>query len=386
MTKKFTDTPILLFNLLVLGALAMYVIVATTLNIWVDPYDSFPQLHSEQFKEGRKFDSRIARGNRIWRGGIDIALVGSSRVMGAFKNMENEWGGKTYYNMGLPSTSYREIRRASQHLFEHNKPEVLVVGIDFDVAATSPTHEFGTYRKSLINPDMYLSELMLEQALSMHMLKESIQLWSTPKGQVMDDPSLTRQKKFELLLGDSIFLSYTLNWPEHYPPSKWQELLTIRDLAKKSGTQLIFIMPPIHATVLTVWEEVGFWDRFENWKKDVVRHLASDVAVWDFTGYSDYQTESIPAPDAKSQDMKWYTDASHCNPTYGRVIIDRILSRKPTTVGTRLTPDNIEEVIAKIREDRAAYHENHPEQVAFVKALVKEKLANRQTDRGGDEH
>jgi hypothetical protein len=109
---------------------------------------------------------------------------------------------------------------------------------------------------------------------------------------------------------------------------------------------------------------------WEQWKRDLAATVADSKAeLWDFSGYNPVTSEDIPRDPAVR--MRWYWDGSHFTKAAGTLMLDRVLNAKgDESFGIRLSPDNVESVIARIRAERAAYAASHAGEVAEVAAIA----------------
>jgi hypothetical protein len=106
---------------------------------------------------------------------------------------------------------------------------------------------------------------------------------------------------------------------------------------------------------------------------DAARHPgAKAFPLWDFSGYSSITTEPLPPPGSR-REMNYYWDSSHFKQEVGDWVLDRLFHSQggvPADFGVELTADNIDDVLARIRADRARYRRWHPADVAAIRAVV----------------
>src|SRR5262249_15971348 len=138
---------------------------------------------------------------------------------------------------------------------------------------------------------------------------------------------------------------------------------------------------PAHAHQLEISAAVGEWQKVEDGKRALVRMLAADAArhpdakafpSWDFSGYSPITTDPLP-PDGSQREMNYYWDSSHFRQKVGDWVVDRLFHSQggvPADFGIELTADNVEDVLARIRVDRARYRRWYPADVAAIRAMV----------------
>ena len=88
------------------------------------------------------------------------------------------------------------------------------------------------------------------------------------------------------------------------------------------------------------------------------------VRVWDFGGYDQYSTESLPEGSDRRAHLRWFWEPSHYSKALGNIILTRIFGGPDTSYGVVLTAETIEPRLADIRERRKAYRESHPDAVS----------------------
>jgi hypothetical protein len=122
----------------------------------------------------------------------------------------------------------------------------------------------------------------------------------------------------------------------------------------------------------------GLWPAFEDWKRRLTEIAAGGgetVALWDFSGFSEYSTEMIPGPGDRQTEVRWYWEAGHFKKELGDVVLDRVLLSEgtvgPDGFGVRLTPANIDAHLGRVREHRSAFRVARPAFVAEVEELVR---------------
>ena len=71
--------------------------------------------------------------------------------------------------------------------------------------------------------------------------------------------------------------------------------------------------------------------------------------------------------------MAYYWDSSHFKEAVGDWSLDRLFGIEngvPEAFGIKLTAENIDRALERIRADRAKYRREHPEDVAGIRAMV----------------
>ncbi|MDO8468275.1 MAG: hypothetical protein Q7S29_00765 [Candidatus Peribacter sp.] len=150
-----------------------------------------------------------------------------------------------------------------------------------------------------------------------------------------------------------------------------EELKKILEFGAEHDIEMHFFISPLFVP----YEEqeisrIGI-DTLEKWKRDLVRIFAEvarkkgkTAALWDFSGYNTITLVPMPAS-GDIYETPWFSDISHFKEVTGTMILDRIFGtcREPCTIppdfGVQLTPENIEERLAKFRADHVEYLETH---------------------------
>lgn len=153
--------------------------------------------------------------------------------------------------------------------------------------------------------------------------------------------------------------------------SAFQQLLKF---AKREGIALKLFISPLHAWKLQVYDGMGLWPTFEDWKRVLVRTVAdvypdaSDKRpiIVDFSGYSRFATEPVPLPGDARTEMRWYWDPNHFRRSIGALILSRLFAENASEnhpddgFGTAITLKNVDAHIAAIRAAKANYERQRP--------------------------
>ena len=165
----------------------------------------------------------------------------------------------------------------------------------------------------------------------------------------------------------------------------WKIYQRLLLLSQQQGIDLRIVISPSHTRLLETIESKGIWDKFEQWKQQLVALNESVAAqqgkpsfpLWDFSGYNHYTTEEVPAlGDAETQ-MQWYWESSHYKKELGDLVLDRIFNYKHPErkivkgFGVLLNSENIETHLQSIRKNQQQWRMSYPEDVAEIEALKK---------------
>jgi hypothetical protein len=166
-----------------------------------------------------------------------------------------------------------------------------------------------------------------------------------------------------------------------------EDLKQVIAICRKNNIKLYLVIYPYHARLLEMLRDTGFWPEFEDWKRALVGIATASgnnpgptesVSVWDFSGYSRYTTESVPAKGDLHARTQWYWEEGHFKSELGSVVLARIFGaddppgEQTEDFGKLLTPMNIGEHLADISVQRQGYADQRAEEVRYVKSLVEE--------------
>jgi hypothetical protein len=149
------------------------------------------------------------------------------------------------------------------------------------------------------------------------------------------------------------------------------DVQAIVDLCESHGTRVVLMINPVHADELEILKVLGYWQAFEDWKRELVKLAAkyppmnggSRVSLWDFTDYGSYSTEAVPTDEHL---MRWFWEPRHYTRALGEVIVRRIVGGGDENFGVLLSSENIEPHLAAIREQQHIYREHHQEGVRRI--------------------
>jgi hypothetical protein len=158
----------------------------------------------------------------------------------------------------------------------------------------------------------------------------------------------------------------------------------ILDLCKSRGIDVIVIINPMHSDVLEVFDRLGLWSAFENWKRELVT-LSSErdgpprrvgVKIWDFTGY-DSNTIGIGVLDRSWEKQRLWLDGIHYDKPLGSLILRRIFANEKMEFGATLDRTNVEDHMLAIRQAREVYRKAHPGAAQRVLDMIEDSRQYR---------
>jgi len=171
-------------------------------------------------------------------------------------------------------------------------------------------------------------------------------------------------------------------------PNAFDTFRRMLDFARASGIDLRIFINPVHARLLLAIRDGGLWPQYEEWKKGIVGALAAEAAasgkpqfqLWDFSGFNNVTTESVPPAGDTTTIMKGFWEPSHYKKEIGDLMIDRMLDYAdparsvPPDFGVPLTPATIDAWIAETRVQMHDYMQNEPAEAALVELAADDVL------------
>ena len=368
------------YNIFLLIIISLPIAVTGFINWLIDPQDVFNTpnyLGVNNIKPHKDDNDRLFKAIDITRIRPKTIIVGSSRTKQGINPEYPVFSQSSgVYNLALNGPNFYEVRRYVEHAI-YNQPDLqeIILGIDFFMFNSDldnqPTFSESRLEKKHITLDDGIKVLFSLDTLSNS--KDTIT--ASKQDSATDDsygengfmPNRNADKPENIWrFNQSIKLYFTLHSDYEFSEQYWSDFEKLVKLCEENNIKLKVFISPSHATQ---WESIyvtNRWQVFEEWK----RKIAQLTPVWDFSGYNSVTTEKINAR------MNNYVDNSHYVPAIGNLILNRIFdyqtSEVPDDFGVLLTPDNMEEHLDNIRQERQKWLKNNPEEVDLVKKLFTE--------------
>ena len=120
--------------------------------------------------------------------------------------------------------------------------------------------------------------------------------------------------------------------------------------------EVILFINPYHVDYFRIIHAAGLWTELENWKRHITR-IAGDfgVPLWDFNSVDAFSSEAPPAQGKRGTSISWYWEPAHYKREMGELMLAKLLGRRcsadqpAATPGTKLSPDNLEQHLARLR-------------------------------------
>ena len=371
----------------------LIVLLVGGFNLIVDPYDIFDSPKIEGFNANKPEIESIQRVYKAIKQNsakTDILLIGTSRtdrgLDPANKNIKQD-----AYNSSINSGLPREYEFYIDTAVKNGAKEV-IIGVDL----------FTFYAKDHFRPDFDKTafgkfepaKYILSRDALTSSLKTIRSVEQNPYLKIgLRDPSLSEletkkvggyKKNFEGSEKGYFGSHYAKDFDKSQN-THWQAFERILEKVHKRGIKITLFISPSHARQWEVLAIAQGWKMFEEYRRrliavneDVARRNGKEAFVlWDFAGYHPLTTETVP-DDPKAR-MKWYWDSSHYKKELGDIVLDRMFDGNFSgggdypDFGVKLTSQNIDAHLSKLRTDRAKWRASHPVDVAEIDALKSKK-------------
>ncbi|BAE48958.1 hypothetical protein [Paramagnetospirillum magneticum] len=374
------------FLLTLLVGVVLLLAMGAAFNFIVDPYASFRWNDIKGFNDQktlRRDGGRVNKALILGHTKFDVLLYGSSRGEMGLDPQSPALSGALAFNASLSATNIVELSHAIDYAARHQSPKLVVIGLDLLLFGSQVWTSGDFDRSGFAGASAW--PVYVRRLLSLQSFDDSgWVLFSSVKGlrqSFAKDGTYdigARKKGFDHRAEMDSVLHLQLSLPGsertyggfRYAPERMEDLRRILSAFDNGKTRVVLFVTPIHAKVLEAKAGAGLLPAWEQWKRDLAATVAeSHAELWDFSGFNAITTEDIPRDPATR--MHWYWDGSHFTKAAGNLILERIISGKDDpSFGIRLTSDNVETVINRIRSERTAYAAAHPDEVAEVRALA----------------
>jgi hypothetical protein len=392
--------------------------VIILMNYFVDPYSIFdsPTWEGINANKPELFKHlRLTKAHAVKARKPDALVIGSSRTE---HGLDPEHPGLfpefNTYNLALNGATIYENLRYFQHANAERRLKKVVLAIDF--------FQFNAYRPNA--PDFSeerLSSDILGERRNIAMMTDMLETLASvdvtlaslrtlfqqsnrqnvilPRGQVEQPDKeaimMMRGGRHEAALFSELNYVTHLYFPRPHKKfdfvsedgtiNTFDYFRRILEEVHRSKIEFYILISPAHARQWELTARAGLWDKWEAWKREVVR-LNEEVArerrrkpfpLWDFSGFNTYTMEAVPALGDKKTMMRWFWESSHYRKELGDLVLDRVLNYSDPgrqiahDFGVMLTSENIERHLESLREAHRHYRHSRRDEVKEIKDLVK---------------
>ena len=331
------------------------VIASAALVALVDPYRLYGMPEVAGVNQVKPLPTRYQNQIKMhgaFRQGADVFILGNSRAELGLDPEHAGFGGGAF-NLALAGTNLGTAREQLDQLRREGiAPKRLIVGVEFLDFLLDPSRPPPPAEPRSRGP---LDELAWK-ADALFSMDSVVDALATLRLQRVADPQSITARGFNPLLEYnkmarddgyySIFQQRAVQNAKRFvrvprglvaldtgsSPSI-DNLRAILAHGVERQAEMHVVIYPYHAQIQAMFDAAGLATTFDNWKAllaeevDKVRNANPGVKVslWDFSGYSSYQCEPIPARGDKQTSTRWYWEAGHFKPALGDIMLTRIL-------------------------------------------------------------
>jgi hypothetical protein len=403
-------------------SLALLAIFITAISIVIDPYLVFdaPRVSGlNDRKPSAQGNDRKMKQYDAVRRAADTLVLGSSRVEIGFNPRSGSWPAQDQpvYNLGLagsdPKNDANYLRHVLASRMPDKLPKTLIIGLDFEsflfhpspvgVDAEDRTDVSSTGLNVLAdgqpNPHWTLQTVkdVVVSTLSLDAFLDSLStiFYSQSRtGVTLDEHGWMDESVFDeasrangvaaLFLQKNIETVYqygsiqlSLRQTEDGSLSDLDAVYELVSIAESIDANVIFFVQPAHVDRWEIFDRLGYWDEFERWKTELVnlvdeeKERGAEVELWDFASYQPYVQEALPLDSDLDSNLMWFWEPAHYRTALGDIMIEQMReANSPERFGVKLTRDNINEWLLKIRADRDIYRTTRPDEVARITRIL----------------
>lgn len=361
---------------------------------------------------------RMLKAYGVMRLDANALALGNSRVDVGL-DPESPWwpdAARPAYNLAIPGSDLYAARRYLQHAIAHNRPQIVVLGLDFmdfrAVPGEADDRDRPFESRLLVRNDGGRNRgTAWARASDWITATGSLDAFIDSVGTLMkqDHPNaanitqlgfnplheyrihvrdvghyaLFRQRDLENLRA-----YYRRPWrlagDDGKPSHAFVELETIIQICRNHNVRLILYIHPVHAHLNETIRIAGLWPTYEDWKRQLVRMVEHNngqfqdrepISLWDFSGYNPITSESVPHK-GDHRPMQWYWEAGHYKSSVGDLVLRTVFHPNAphpypgTSFGVSLEPENIERHLERIRVEGKMYRNEHINDVTELSALA----------------
>jgi len=388
------------------AVVAAGVLLAAGIAVLVDPYGIFRVVQKPGFNAVKPRPDRYQEEIKLTvvRSLQPGALVmGNSRAEIGFDPANTLLAAhKEGYNLSIPGTSILATRRQLDYLLASGqRPARVILGVEFLDFLSDPA----VRRKqaaSLRGNKVDALGWKLDAVFSLTALSDSLatlRLQRDPEGKTIAANGFNPLLEYRRYAREGGYHALFQQRAEEYAKTFVRlpravaspevggspDLDALRDMLRRLAptAEVHLVIYPYHAQVMAMFEAAGLWDAFDQWKAILAReaaaarhaHPGARITLWDFSGYSPYQCEPIPAKAEKKRETRWYWEAGHFKSALGDVMLSRMFGNEADGFGHVLTVGTLDENKRRIMQERAICADAAPEVFRDAAMLIQRASA-----------
>lgn len=285
-----------------------------------------------------------------------ILILGNSRAEIGFDPVSEPFQARHAqpYNMAVPGLGLAANLAMLQKVGDNARPKLLIVGVEFldflnTTAAIHPSRpEASKWQpNALWFKALFTLQAMRDSLNTLRLQHVRYPATLTPLGfnPLSDYEEIAQREGYYAIFkqragenGKSLRLkAMSLPTGEPLDRNEFAALRTALQNAARWESEVHLVIYPYHAQLLLMFDDVGLWPAFEEFKRQLVleadraRSRGCNVTVWDFSPPSRYTIQPVPAKDDRPGESPWYWEAGHFKKELGDLILKRLL--RPNAAG-----------------------------------------------------
>lgn len=387
-----------------LTVLILFLLVAMTVNYFVNPYAMFNTANIAGFNEIKPaVQTRVSQAKPYQVLGVEPKglIIGNSRPEMGLDPEHQCWpeSAKPVFNMATPGISfYRQVRFA-QHAVAAGDVKLVVFGMDFidflvrpgvNADPTKwPVDERESVSLLVDGLGQTRDQFAMDRLKDMFKALASLNTLSDSVVTVVrqNHPSATTRTWLGFNEGERIYLPIIHSegqkvlfkqkndevaarlarypWRIYHSGTTWstsfEALRRLIDYLKQKDIKLILFVNPYHADYLETIHRANLWRKFELWKSRLAEiSEETQVELWDFSDYDRYSTEALKQDGKRGHMIEWFWEPAHYKRELGDKMLTSMLSEtcgvsEHVYYGEKINMTRIDQHLSKIRQRRKEY-------------------------------
>jgi hypothetical protein len=308
-------------------------------------------------------------------------ILGSSRARAGFEtSYYSKLAGYPAYKSAFAGARFHELYHYFEHAL-HNQPDLKAVFLSLDFFAFSknltPVSEYSEERFNRSSASLNDFFKLIFALPTLKFSYETVQHNLHPEryfadtnlvkidhneyirlGFILENPGLYLQTEIY-----SFFNSYETD------PAKIAMFKKLVETCKAKNIDLKIVFAPVNEFYWEALYQNNKWNDFEALK----RQLAAIHPIYDFSGFSTYNTEPLPTP---TEENPYYFELSHFKPSLGRIILNKVYGKEeccPDT-GFLLTHDSVDKYLQIQRQQHQVWMQTNPQKVEWVQSAIRTEM------------
>lgn len=376
---------------------------AAALVLLVDPYRLYRLVEAPGFNQAKPQPERYQKQIKLHGArmlGANVLILGNSRAELGFDPEHPALAapGASAYNLALAGTRLRTARAQLEELAGGGMPPGrVVVGVEFLDFLVDPRQPSAPRTGPEADDGWNWRFDALFSLASLADAAQTVRLQRLADGRTMTERGFNPLFEYRRLAREEGYHAIFRQRAGEYArafirkpnglldrdagSSELDDLRAILRQAAQAGAELHLAIYPYHVQMLAMLEEAGLAPALGPWKAMLARevaavrrlHPASRITLWDFSGYSPFQCEPIPAKGDRKGSTRWYWEAGHFKSALGDVMLSRMLGAGGAPAdgfGFALDEATLDANEERMRRERAACVAAQPALFQEARALV----------------